>query len=929
MRRDVLRMAVITLLLLGLAVPLAAQGALTGSVRGTVKDPDGGVLPGVTVTALSNVLVAGKLTATTDDRGAYRFPSLPPGTYDIEAELSGFRTTRQEGIRISLGQTLAVDLVLSMAAMAEEITVTAEAPVVSVVSNSVATSFGSEFLDKQPLPRDYYALLAAAPGVTLDVGTTSSMMAYGGTSQGQNAYTLDGVNVADTANGTYWLLPSIQWMQEIQISGLGAAAEYGGFTGGIINGVTKSGGNEFHGGVEYYYQPKSWTDSNDPSGEATPYSFTDGALSLGGPVVKDKLWYFVSGEYWQQETTPIGAAASDKRTTPRVLGKLTWQANEGNRLMFMAEQDKLTHDNRGVDIDTLPEASANEESPNNTFALNWESLINASNFINVKLTGYVGELNYLPYHGNDTSGRDDYWNTDIDWQNQKVRTLRDKQQIAFDASWSLFVNGLLSEKADHSFKFGLSYEDGEATYLEYRNGGVTYYDDSSGCPGETAQEQFDYYRQHPECGLVDEYSSAYYDGIYQEWLQTSTFSLYAQDSLRLDRWTINFGARYGQYSGGFQQGHGDSDVYDVSFVDPRVGFVWDMFGTGRSALKAHYGRYHEKMMGYIYDREASGQIDIPYTECYWDTETGGYNHDYYGDPGCDHGVPEYAAMGDYGHQYVDEILLTFEQQLGQDMMVGVDLIDRKFRDIMAMINVNDDYTERLVPGNPLTGDTLPVYVLNSPQEYVLTTDNGAYRDYQAAILRFEKRYSNGWQLWSSFVWTDLKGNQYSSYGYIDEFKDKNGFTNADGQIDLSYNKYDFKLNAAVDLPLNLQLSGQYNYLSGMYWTPWVRVRRGLDYNSSTGRDINLLPRGSNQFPDRNLINLRLAWNPKLGGKLRMTVSAEVFNVTNSSTTLGVDGQWGTLDARPGRNTWVEYDTYGQVEAIEAPRQYRAGIRFEF
>ena len=936
MRRDVLRVVVITLLLLGLAVPLAAQGALTGSVRGTVKDPDGGVLPGVTVTATSDQLVAGKLTAVTDERGAYRFPSLPPGTYAVDAELSGFKTARQEGVRVSLGGALAVDLVLSMAAMAEEITVTAEAPVVSVVSNTVATSFGGEFLDNQPLPRDYYALLSAAPGVTLDVGSSSSMMAYGGTSQSQNAYTLDGVNVADTANGQYWLLPSIQWMQEIQIAGLGASAEYGGFTGGIINGVTKSGGNEFQGGVEFYYQPKSWTDSNDPSGEATPYSFTDASISLGGPVVKDKLWYFVSGEYWEQEQTPIGAEVSDKRTTPRYLGKLTWQANEGNRLMLMAERDDLQHDYRGIDIYTLPEATSDEESPNNTFALNWESLINSSNFINVKLTGYVGELNYLPYNGNDTPGREDYWNTGIAWQNQKTRTLRDKQQVTFDASWSLFTTGLLSEKDDHSFKFGAAYEDGSATYLQYRNGGVTFYDDTSECPGDTPEEQFDYYRQHPECGLVDEYSSAYYDGVYQEWLQTSTFSLYAQDSLRLDRWTINIGARYSQYNGGFQQGHGDTDVYDASFVDPRVGFVWDLKGTGKTALKAHWGRYHQKMFGYIYDREASGQIDIPYRECYWDADTGEYELDSNGDPGCDLGTPEYAAMGDYGHQYVDETLLTFEQQLGQDMMIGVDLIDRRFRDIMAMINVNDDYTEVIASENPLTGEPLPIYVLNSPQEYVLTTDNSAYglpnayRDYQALMLRFEKRYSHGWQLWSSFVWTDLKGNQYSNDGYISEFQDLNGFTYADGKVDLSYNEYDFKLNAAVDLPLNLQLSGQYNYMSGMYWTPYVRVRRGLDYNSVTGRYVNLLPRGSNQFPDRNLVNLRLAWRPSLGGKLRLTVSAEVFNVTNSSTTLGVDGQWGNYDARPGRDTWDgPWDTFGQTTAIESPRQYRAGIRFEF
>jgi hypothetical protein len=925
-RKLVVVVGLALLLLFGLAAPVAAQSNTTGSMRGTVKDAEGGVLPGVTATTYSDVLVSRQMVSVTDERGVYRFPALPPGVYAVEAELAGFQKVRQENIRMSLGQALAVDIVLPLAAVKEEITVTADAPVVSVVSNTVATSFNSDFLQNQPLPRDFYALLSAAPGVTLDIGSSSSMMAYGGTSQSQNAYTMDGVNVADTANGQYWLLPSIQWMQEIQIGGLGANAEYGGYTGGIINGVTKSGGNEFHGGIEYYYQPKDWTDSNDPSGGDTPYSFTDAAVSLGGPIAKDKVWYFVSGEYWQQEQTPIGAVDSDQRTTPRYLGKLTWQANDRNRVWLMLENDELKHERRGIDYQTLPEATSDEESPNMTYALNWESLLNDSNFINLKLTGYTGELNYLPYNGTDTPGRDDYWNSEIAWQNQKVQTLRDKEQMVFDASWSLFADGLLSSKDDHSFKFGLNYEDGSATYLESRNGGVTYYDDSSGCPGDTVEEQFAYYQQHPECGLND-YASAYYDGVYQEWLQTTTYSLYAQDSMRLDRWTINVGARYSQYKGGFQEGHGDSDVYDVSFVDPRIGFVWDVTGEGRTAVKGHWGRYHQKMFGYIYDREASGQIDIPYRECYYNPATGLYELDSNGDPGCDFGTPEYAAMGDYGHQYVDETLLTFEQQLGKDMMVGLDLIDRRFRDIMAMINVNDDYTVKTVT-NPLTGEALPIYVLNSPQEYVLTTDNGAYRDYQSAMLRFEKRYNHGWQLFSSFVYTDLDGNQYSNDGYISEFQDKNGFTNADGRVDMSYNKYDFKLNASVDLPLNLQLSGQYTYMSGMYWTPYVRVRRGLDYNSNTGRYVNLLPRGAYELPDRNLVNLRMAWNPKLFGSLRLTLSAEVFNVFNESTTLAVDGQWGNVNANT--DVWDgPWDSFGQTTAIESPRQYRAGIRLEF
>ena len=115
-------------------------------------------------------------------------------------------------------------------------------------------------------------------------------------------------------------------MEEIQVAGLGADAEYGGFTGGIINGVTKSGGNEFHGDVEVYYQPASWTADNTPRHDDEEFKFSDVAVSLGGPVVKDKLWYFVSGEYWNQVTTPVGAVDTSDREIPRVLGKLTYQA---------------------------------------------------------------------------------------------------------------------------------------------------------------------------------------------------------------------------------------------------------------------------------------------------------------------------------------------------------------------------------------------------------------------------------------------------------------------------------------------------------------------------------------------------------------------------------------------------------------------------
>ncbi len=911
MERGVLRGAVVALVLLVLAVPLAAQ-TTTGSIRGTVKDAQGGVLPGVAVTALSDALVAGKMTTYTDERGVYRFPSLPVGIYIIDAELAGFVNVRQEDVRVKLGGALALDITLGEAKVAEAVTVRAEAPVVSVVSNTVSANFDTQFIDRQPLPRNYYNIIKAAPGVNVDytASSGSAMLAYGTYSERQNAYTMDGVNVADAAAGQHWILPSIQWMQEIEVGGLGANAEYGGYTGGIVNGVTKSGGNVFHGTAEYYYEPAGWVSNNDPTAPKPEAKFDDAALSIGGKIVQDKLWYFLSGENWHQVTTPVGAVATSDRTVPRYLGKLTLQASPSNRFSAMAEYDHVVNDRRGIDVTTLPDATSKQDGPGQSFSLNWENLVNADNFVNVKFTGYDGRDDYLPYHGHALPGRIDE-NTGIAWVNQDIQELNYRRVMTADASWSLFADGLLAANDSHSFKFGAIYENGSSSDEWLRNGGFTYYDDSSSCDSEAA------YFADPACG-------AYYVergwGEYDEHPKFSGMHFYAQDSMRLERVTLNVGLRYGSYDGGWQSGHGNSSVYNVSFVDPRIGLVWDVFGNARTAVKAHWGRYHEKVFTYLWDREASGQAVIPDQDCYWDSSTQGYTE-------CDPIVTVRAQMGKTNHPYVDESLLTFEQQVGQDMSVGVDLMDRRFRSFMAMMNTNNDYELFTATGNPYGGGDIPIYDLLSAPNYVLTSNNPGYRNYQSAVLRFEKRYSHGWQLRSSLVWADLKGNISSDDGYASEFQDINGYFNADGTMDTSFSKWEFKLNGAVDLPAGFQFSGQYTYLSGWYWTPYVRVR-GLDYNAYTGRSINLTPRGSQQLPNRSLIDLRLAWIAKITSTFNLIASLECFNCLNSDTVLGVSTRWG--DYRLGNsNPWRPASTFGEATQIENPREIRAGIRLEF
>ncbi len=924
--RTTVRVALMLILLCALA-PALAQTIVSGSVQGTVFDQKGAVLPGATVIASSDALVARQSTAMTDKRGVYRFPSLPPGVYAFEAQMPGYKTTKQPDVRVRVSQTLKVDLTLPIADVQEEITVTAkdQAPIVSVISNTVSTNLDQSYIKKAPLPRNYYNVIKSVPGVNVDVQASSgsAMLAFGGTGENQNAFTLDGVNVADAGAGQHWLLPSIQWMQEIEVGGLGANAEYGGYTGGVINGVTKSGGNDIHGDLEIYYQPESWSNNNDAKlyddlQKSGTFKFQDISVSLGGPIAKDKLWFFASGEYSEQVTTPYQALATSDRKIPRFLGKLTWQPNTNNRLMLLGEWDNVTNERRGISYLTQAEASSKQQAPGYTVAMHWESILSSTSFVNVKLTGYDGRDDYLPYNGLDTPGHVDD-DSGYAWVNQDIHQYNHRNIVTLDGSWTLYKDGLFGGNDNHTFKFGAAYEKGYSSDVWRRNGGFTYYDYLPDCPGDTLAEQAAAYNEDPSCGRYyiergwGEYDTRpKYDGL----------TLYAQDTLRLGNITLNPGLRYGRYDGGWDSGRGNPSVYKTDYIDPRFGIVWDIKGDSSMALKAHWGRYHEKMYTYLYDRERSGAGSIPDQDCYWDGK--GYND-------CDPLTVVAADVGKVNHPYADEALLTFERSFGKNIVFGIDLINRNFRNIMTLINTNDDYT-LYETENPLTGGTIPVWVLNSPATWVLTTDAGAKRDYRSAILRFEKRYADKWQLRSSLVLTDLEGNVLKNNGYAPEYQDRNGLYNANGTMDNSFNKVEFKLSTAFDLPANLQFSTQYTFLTGAYWTPYVRINDisswGDGYNARTGRNINVLPRGAYQYPDRHLVDLRLAWSKQIKGDVSLTASLELFNALNKTTVLDTYYRVANCYIEDGTCGGIR-SNYKQPYLIENPRQLRAGLRLSF
>lgn len=911
------RFAFVVVLALGLALqalPAAAQGTTSGSVRGTVVDAQGGVLPGATVIARSEALIGGRQVAITNAQGVYRFPSLAPGMYEIEAQLSGFQPVMQQNVQVGLGQNLELDLVLGDITISDEIVVMADSVQVSTVSNSADFNLAGEFIERQPLSRDPVSLMNYAPGIQND-------QAYGAPSTYQNAYNVDGVDVSDPELGSQWVLPSMDWVQEVQVAGLGAEAEYGGFTGAVVNLITKSGGNEFHGDVRAYYSGGSLNSDNAPpgvEGTSSVDSDLDASLSLGGPAIKDQLWYFVSGNQRQRVVepffvadAPLGDREDSDRTESRVLAKLTWQLNQSNKAVLMVDWDDVVHDYRGVGGLDLASASERQESPNYVYNVSWEALIGDASFLSAKLTGFTGSDDRLPYFG-DTPGRNDA-ESGFAWQNRSTTALKDVDRVALDAAWSLFADSLLADGDSHDFKFGFVYEGFTSDYVTTRNGGFTYFDDSWYC------DSLDDYFADPFCGVF----SSDWEGEWDLHGEMDGLHLFAQDSLHFGRFAVNLGVRYSQYTGTFKDVSGT--VYDESMLAPRAGFVWDLFGSGETALKFHYGRYYEGMAITLYDREGSGDAlsDTIYFD--YNFDTGAF------DIPAGGSVNARATMDPaIGHPYVDQFVATLEHQLSRNMLLGIDYIHRETKDINSMVVSNlDDYEALVAPDNPFGGD-LPFFDLLDEQQFLITNPDTATRDYDSVALRARKRYADGWSLDGSLVWSDLTGNaDYGLSGYVGDFEDLNGFTNADGRLPFN-SEWVFKVSASVDLPWRVMLSGFYQFRTGEYWTPYARFD-GLYFNDR--QNIYITERGSEQYDDRSVLDLRLQKEFGLGGDLALALFIDAFNVLDSDTVTAVNERWGFYDYdyrdHPDGSGWAESSTYLSPLAIQTPREVRIGARFSW
>lgn len=333
-------MFVLAMTLAMFATSAMAQSSTTGSIEGTVTDPNGAAVKGATVTVTSPNMITPK-SATTGDDGRYQISALPPGIYKVAVDASGFGKYEKSEVAVNLGRTSSADAQLGLATATATVTVTGGAAV-DVSANTTGSNVSTEQFSNFPTQRTVQGLYTIAPTVTRsglrDATGRDRDPSVAGSSGPENNYILDGVNTSDPAFGGSGANLPFEFVQEVEIKTGAYGAEYGKSTGGIFNVITKSGGNEFHGDLFAYGTTKGLVRSvkNFPftGSSANGYSETDIGGDIGGPIVKDKLWFF--GAFNPQRRTnfyltqTFHAPAQNKVSIPFYAGKITWALNGKN-----------------------------------------------------------------------------------------------------------------------------------------------------------------------------------------------------------------------------------------------------------------------------------------------------------------------------------------------------------------------------------------------------------------------------------------------------------------------------------------------------------------------------------------------------------------------------------------------------------------------
>jgi hypothetical protein len=970
--------------LAALAVFIASGAASAqiqgGNLTGVIKDDQGGVLPGVLVTAQG---ADATRTFTTESEGEFRFLNLAPGLYTVTAALPGFTTLIRENIVVAVGRSVELPMTLKIASVAETITVSGESPIVDTKATGTSTNFSADELTKIPTSRDPFALLRGVPGVLVDrvnIGGNEtgqqSNFASKGTRPQDAVWTMDGINITDMgatgASPTYFNFDNFE---EIQVSTAGQDIKQP--TGGMgLNLVVKRGTNEFHGGFRGYFDNESMESDNVPAelrATGTTHAtsdhnkqISDYGFDIGGPVVKDKAWFY--GSYSLQDVRLVRRAGAlvDRTQLKNPDVKLNWQATKRDMVSFLYFDGFKIKDGRspgvsGILFDT-PTATWHQDNAYSDAKLHglWkladDRTIGSNMFVSAKYAYYNTGFILDPIGGLDMQAGRSFVSAQSFGSYSQGINIRPQKVLNIDSN--SFVTGI---GASHELKYGFGFRTTDVISGTLWPGNMI-----------LAIEQ----------AAGDLRAQVYRQGYGGN--RANYMDFYVGDSIARGKMTLDVGVRYDRQWGKALPSQTMANAafpavvpgivfagYDAPFTwnnfSPRAGVTYAIGDGRKTVAKLTYARYAGQLntgtVGFLNPTSTAGSVTFRWTDL---------NGDHFAQAN-EVNLNQQVGSPAGGFNPANPTAVTSSNQLDPNLKAPITQsivagIDRELIPNLAL-QVNYSYTRTsslfgnfsgaitprvgvtladYAPGAGFAGTlpdgtpySVPTFIPNAAKVaaggsgFLITNIPDYNTDYNGLEISIVKRLSNKWMGRAGFSWNNAREHFASAAGLYDTNGNptptlteplKNGGQFApqsagSGAGNIYTNaKWTFNVNGLYQAPYGIEVSGN---VFGRQGYPFPLFRQGSTpaLGVDSGLSVLITPQIDylryNNLWDTDLRVAR-AFKPQIGqnASLNIRLIGDVFNAFNANTVLV-------------RGNNITSSSLNVIAQNLSPRIFRVGLVFGF
>jgi Carboxypeptidase regulatory-like domain len=937
-----------------------------GRLTGLVTDAQGAILPGVSVMATSPALIGGQSTVTQAD-GKFLFPALPTGQYKLVFELSGFRTLTRENIPVGIGQTISIDGQMTLASLTETVNVTGASPIVDVTSTRVGTDLKGAELIATPTSSDTWGALSQAAGVRMqgfDVGGSHKSQQSGYESfgvQNQAKVVSDGIDHTEGVGGTGFY-EDYYANEEVSVSSLGSDVEMNS-PGASITTTIKSGGNMFKGLENVAYEPGSFVGSNAPNDEIQSRGYTcpknglgvaqcnnpnllfwEAHFDLGGPILKDKLWFYAAYNQFEINKQVAGVAqsvATDLGKFNNQTTKETFKLNAKNTFIGYYQRGQKEKPFRNLSSLNPPDSVLAQNSVSWMGKGEWQSVLSDKAFLNVNVGEFHLGWPMVPA---------------VDPAVKPPVQLNANASVA-GAGWNAFTSErkkpqvkaqltyyVPSKSGSHDLKFG--FEDIHDWYTLGINGQSGPYRIQVNPAGAVASIRFadvgdpgGYGTAWTTSANVDQHYSGY---IQDRWSPNNRLTISA--GLRFDYQNLGYTtANKTPVEGGVTSPADGTTIFPKTStitagtlfsntnVAPRVGFSYTLDSTSTTVLKAFYGRYYNNFADGFSSANPGGTSYVNYN--FTDPNHNGL----YDGPqelgGLINRIGTSAAPVDPNIKtpYTDEVSVTMEHQFwGESSIRGTYV--RKMQ-------------KQFVPFyfNPIVGawqgqQTVPVtasylgqsyQLLDVPNSLANTTDtpytniadgNFTYDTIEAAFTKHAGKFF--YQVSADYQWrNELRSADIPDFGAnsplntdpIQVYPQQTPNPGAPNRQKTTM--YNAQMSGHYTFAYDIGLGINYRFQSGFNYSPIVpngAVNLNVCNNECSFFTQNL---SENRSDNVNLLNLRVDKVIPIQGRVKATLMLDMYNMLNADPVTNFN-----LALGPG---------YKQVIAVLDPRVFQMGFRLEF